>query len=124
VCDGLSEQVYLQTPAITDRDVSPDPGKVLGSPSQSLAIEIVSYSSFVTFDPQVEVSEAQYTPEASSTTPSSTTDVSSDISNDGTRSRASNLDPHSQTQDQVSASSSSKICEVCQGGFDCSPRLW
>jgi hypothetical protein len=126
VCDGLSEQVYLQTSAITDRDVSSDPGQVLGSPSQSLSLDTVSYFSFVTFDPQTEVSGARYTPEASSATPPSTTDSSSDTSLDRTHLGPPNFDPYLQTHEQAAASSisKSKICEVCRGVFDCSLQLW
>lgn len=118
-------QVLSCPPVITERDVRSDSGQVLGSPPQSLSLEVVPYLSFVTFDPHIENSGARNTPEASSTTPSSIAGSSSDISLDRTRDGNSVLDPDLQAHKQASPSSTSdsKVCELCQELFNGSKLL-
>jgi hypothetical protein len=117
--------LFCQTPVITERDVRSDSGQVLGSPPQSLSLEVVPCLSFVTFDPHIENSGARITPEASSTTPSSIAGPSSDISLDHTRDGNSVLDPYLQAHKQASPlpQPDSKVCELCQELFNGSKLL-
>jgi hypothetical protein len=126
VRDSMSEQdSSLQTPTITNRDVRPDSEQVLGSPPQSLSLDDVPSFSFVTSEVQGQNSGTRYTPEASSTTPSSTAGSSSDISLWRSRLGSSNHDLSLQTCVETSTSfqSSLKACEVCQELFSSSKLL-
>jgi hypothetical protein len=127
VCGGLSERQVLscQAPVIPERDVRSDPGQALGSPPQSLSLQVVPYLSYVAFDPHIENPGARITLEASSTTLSSIAGSSSTISLDRTLDGNLVLDPYLQAHKQASPSlqSDSKVCELCQELFNGSKLL-
>lgn len=123
MCAGLSEQVFdLQTSSTTDRDVNSDSGEVFGSPPDLLSPAIVSYLSAATYAPGPENSKenSPLTPEAPSTTSSSTPESYSGISNEPTQ-----LDPVLVATGQASTPfrSNVKACGLCQEFFNGSEHL-
>jgi len=122
VCDGLSEQVFnLQTSSITDCDVSPDFREVFSSPTDLLSPAVVPYLTSAISNPGLENSrDSPLATEASSTTPSSTTDSYS-----GTPSDSTQLDRALVATGQASIPfrSSVKSCALCQALFNGSEQL-
>jgi hypothetical protein len=110
----LSEQVFdLQTPSIADRDVNSDFGEVFGSPPDLLSPTVGSYLSAATYTTIHENSDEKSpsTLEAPSTTPSSTPESYSSISNESTP-----LDPDLVATGQASTPYRSNVraCGLCQ----------
>jgi hypothetical protein len=122
VRDGLSEQWFnstLQTSSITESDVSPDCREVC-SPTDLLSPDIVPYLSSAIPPGPENSRDSPLTTEASSTTPSYTTDSYSGISSDSPQ-----LDRALVATGQASIPfrSSVKSCGLCQGLFNGSEQL-
>jgi hypothetical protein len=109
----------LQTSSITEGDVSPDCREVC-SPTDLLSLDVVSCLSSATYPGLENSRDSPLTTEASSTTPSSTTDSYSGISSDSPQ-----LDRALVATGQASIPlrSSVKSCRLCQGLFNGSEQL-
>lgn len=123
MCAGLSEQVFdLQTPSVTDRDDNSDYREVFSSPTDLLSPPLVPYLSAAIYGPGFEntAQNSPLTPEAPSTTLSSTPESYSSISNESTQ-----LNPVLVATGQAPNPSrlNFKTCGLCQELFNGSEQL-